>query len=109
MSTAGMNLFDLTSEQLKRAASIKEQIDGLNKQLRGILGGPATSRAGAAEKSHHERFCEKEDCCYSEGKMGKGSKFETDDRFCQTGRQHEENESGGEGGVVGKTKGVLGG
>ena len=32
-----MNLIDLTPEQLKRAASIKEQIDGLNKQLRGIL------------------------------------------------------------------------
>jgi hypothetical protein len=40
-----MNLFDLTPEQLKRAASIKERIDGLNKQLRGILGAPATSRA----------------------------------------------------------------
>jgi len=40
-----MNIFDFTPEQLKRAASIKEQIDGLNKQLRGILGAPATSRA----------------------------------------------------------------
>jgi hypothetical protein len=40
-----MNLFDLTPEQLKRAASIKQQIDGLNKQLRGILGAPGTSRA----------------------------------------------------------------
>jgi hypothetical protein len=44
MSTAPMNLFDLTPEQLKRAASIKEQIDGLNKQLRSILGAPTTSR-----------------------------------------------------------------
>jgi hypothetical protein len=40
-----MNLIDLTPEQLKRAASIKEQIEGLNKQLRGILGAPATPRA----------------------------------------------------------------
>jgi hypothetical protein len=40
-----MNLIDLTPEQLKRAASIKERIDGLNKQLRGILGAPATSQA----------------------------------------------------------------
>ena len=39
-----MNLFDLTPEQLKRAASLKERIDGLNKQLRDILGGPATPR-----------------------------------------------------------------
>ena len=45
MPTADMNLFDLTPQQLKRAASIKEQIDGLNKQLRGILGAPATPRA----------------------------------------------------------------
>ena len=37
VSTPNMNLFDLTPEQLKRAASIKERIDGLNKQLRGIL------------------------------------------------------------------------
>jgi hypothetical protein len=42
-----MNLFDLTPEQLKRAASIKERIDGLNKQLRGILGGQPTSRAAS--------------------------------------------------------------
>jgi hypothetical protein len=39
-----MNLIDLTPAQLKRAASIKEQIDGLNKQLLGILGAPVTSR-----------------------------------------------------------------
>jgi hypothetical protein len=45
MSTAAMNPFDLTPEQLKRAASLKERIDGLNKQLRGILGAPATPRA----------------------------------------------------------------
>jgi hypothetical protein len=36
VSTPNINLFDLTPEQLKRAASIKERIDGLNKQLRGI-------------------------------------------------------------------------
>ena len=36
MPTADMNLIDLTPQQLKRAASIKEKIDGLNKQLRGI-------------------------------------------------------------------------
>jgi hypothetical protein len=40
-----MNIFDFTPEQLKRAASIKQQIAGLNKQLRGILGAPATPRA----------------------------------------------------------------
>jgi hypothetical protein len=40
-----MNLFDLTPAQLKRAASIKEQIEGLNKKLRAILGAPITSAA----------------------------------------------------------------
>jgi hypothetical protein len=33
-----MNIFDLTSNQLKRAAAIKDQIEALNNQLRGILG-----------------------------------------------------------------------
>jgi hypothetical protein len=40
-----MNLFDLTPAQLKRAASIKEQIEGLNQKLRAILGAPITSAA----------------------------------------------------------------
>ena len=40
-----MNLFDLTPQQLKRAASLKERIDGLHRQLRGILGAQPTSRA----------------------------------------------------------------
>jgi hypothetical protein len=45
-----MNLFDLTPEQLKRAASIKEQIEDLHRQLRAILGAPATS--GPAPKNN---------------------------------------------------------
>jgi hypothetical protein len=45
MFTERMNILDLTSAQLKRAASIKEQIDKLNKELASILGAPATSRA----------------------------------------------------------------
>ena len=35
-----MNLFDLSPNQLKRAAAIKEQIDRLNAELRRILGAP---------------------------------------------------------------------
>ena len=35
-----MNPLDLTVNQLKRAAAIKEQIDALNKELHGILGAP---------------------------------------------------------------------
>jgi hypothetical protein len=44
-----MNLLDLTVSQLKRAAAIKEQIEDLNKELRGIVGVPA--RSGAASKN----------------------------------------------------------
>jgi hypothetical protein len=40
-----MNLLDLTVNQLKRAAAIKEQIGNLNKELRAILGAPAMSAA----------------------------------------------------------------
>jgi hypothetical protein len=42
-----MNIYDLTTNQLKRAAAIKEQIDRLNKDLRTIFGAPATSRTVA--------------------------------------------------------------
>jgi len=45
-----MNLSDLTINQLKRAAAIKEQIEALNKELRGILG--ASAESGAAPKKN---------------------------------------------------------
>ena len=43
-----MNIFDLTVNQLKRAATIKEQIEELNGELRSILG--ASAKSGAAPK-----------------------------------------------------------
>ena len=49
MLTDAMNLFDLTITQLKRATAIKEQIEDLNKELRGILGG--SSNSGAAPRT----------------------------------------------------------
>ncbi len=39
-----MNLLDLTINQLKRAAAIKEQIADLNKELRAILSGATSKR-----------------------------------------------------------------
>jgi len=39
-----MNIYDLTVNQLKRAAAIKEQIERLNKELRGILDPQVISR-----------------------------------------------------------------
>src|SRR6266540_655884 len=47
---APMDLFDLTITQLKRATAIKEQIEDLNKELRSILGAPATTRAAPKKK-----------------------------------------------------------
>jgi hypothetical protein len=39
-----MEIYDLTVNQLKRAAAIKEHIEALNRELRGILGESATTR-----------------------------------------------------------------
>jgi hypothetical protein len=43
-----MNLLDLSINQLKRAAAIKERIEGLNKELRAILG--ESGKSGATLK-----------------------------------------------------------
>jgi hypothetical protein len=43
-----MNPLDLTINQLKRAAAIKERIEALNKELRSILG--VSAKPGAAPK-----------------------------------------------------------
>src|SRR5437879_2597922 len=45
-----MNLLDLTPSQLKRAAAIKEHIERLNKELRGLLGGPAKTGVASIKK-----------------------------------------------------------
>jgi len=50
MLTGAMNLLDLTVNQLKRAAAIKEQIEDLNKDLRSILGGSANPGAASKKK-----------------------------------------------------------
>ena len=44
-----MNLLNLTINQLKRAAAIKEQIEDLNKELGSILG--VSAKSGAARKT----------------------------------------------------------
>jgi hypothetical protein len=47
-----MNPLDLSVKQLRRAAAIKEQIEALNRELRGILGTSTRSanNSGAAPK-----------------------------------------------------------
>ncbi|HEV8723321.1 MAG TPA: hypothetical protein VGW77_22105 [Candidatus Binatia bacterium] len=45
-----MNLLDLTINELKRAAAIKERIEDLNKELRAILGASGDSGATLKRK-----------------------------------------------------------
>jgi hypothetical protein len=45
-----MNLINLTSAQLNRAAKIKDQLDALNRQLSAILGGSAPAAVGPRAK-----------------------------------------------------------
>jgi hypothetical protein len=42
-----MDIYDLTINQLKRAAAIKELIEKLNKEFGSMLGGSAKSGAGS--------------------------------------------------------------
>jgi hypothetical protein len=45
-----MDIYDLTANQLKRAAAIKEQIAKLNKELGGILGAISNSGGSSTKK-----------------------------------------------------------
>jgi hypothetical protein len=45
-----MNILDLTPQQLKRAASIKERLDGLNRELHRLLDGSVTNGAMPRKK-----------------------------------------------------------
>ena len=45
-----MDIYDLTVDQLKRAAAIKEQIEKLNKELGGLLGVSSNSAGASAKK-----------------------------------------------------------
>ena len=45
-----MNILDLTPQQLRRAASIKEKLDGLNRELHRLLDGAVTNGAMPGKK-----------------------------------------------------------
>jgi hypothetical protein len=45
-----MNILDLTPQQLRRAASIRERVDTLNKQLLSLLDGSPTDDAASTKK-----------------------------------------------------------
>jgi hypothetical protein len=65
-----MNIYDLTTNQLKRAAAIKEQIDRLNKELRSILGAPTKSKALPTKNRAMSASTKKKDRICSKSKMG---------------------------------------
>ena len=50
LMNGSMNPIDLTVNQLRRAAAIKEHIEALNRELRGILGVSTRTRAGVNKK-----------------------------------------------------------
>ena len=76
-----MNLLDLSPNQLKRAAAIKEQIDRLNSELRGIFGAPNNARPAqgktrtmsAAAKRNIAAAQKARWANFRRGKSGKGS------------------------------------
>jgi len=45
-----MNITDLTPQQLKRAAAIKEKLDALNRKLRSLLAGSSSNAAPSGKK-----------------------------------------------------------
>jgi hypothetical protein len=45
-----MNITELTPQQLRRAASIKEKLDALSRELRSVLDGTSTNGAPLGKK-----------------------------------------------------------
>ena len=69
-----MNVLDLTPNQLKRAASIKEQIDRLNGELSKLLGSAPNNGARHSRLSPATR---RRIGCGSESAMGQGAQSES--------------------------------
>jgi hypothetical protein len=65
-----MNITDLTPQQLRRAASIKEKLDGLDQELRRLFEWIVIQWSAIREEAHHERRGEKKDCHRTAGEMG---------------------------------------
>ena len=104
-----MNLFDLSPEQLKRAASIKEQIDGLNKQLRGILGVPATSRVAPTRNRTMSPSVKKKIAATQKARWAKVRSSKPATVSPQTRGQKDRIQYGYLSEVVGEIESVLGG
>ena len=109
MSSTYMNLFDLTPQQLKRAASIKERIDGLNRQLRSILGAPATSRAAPTRNRTMSPSVKKKIAATQKARWAKVRSSKPATVSPQTRGQKDRIQYGYLSEVVGEIEGLLGG
>ena len=76
-----MNITELTPQQLRRAASIKEKLDALYRELR-ACSMDRHPMSGIGEEAHHERGGEKENCGCAEGEMGEGQAGITGITYC---------------------------
>ena len=104
-----MNLFDLSPEQLKRAASIKEQIDGLNKQLRDILGVPAVSRVAPTRNWTMSPSVKKKIAATQKARWAKVRSSKPATVSPQTRGQKDRNQYGDPSEIVSEIESVLGG
>ena len=73
LSTGAMNPLDLTINQLRRAAAIKERIEALKKELRSILGAPAKSGASPTKKRTMSASVKRKIAAAQKNKVGEPS------------------------------------
>src|SRR3954469_23811786 len=74
MLISAMDLLDLTVSQLRRAAVVKEQIEALNKELRGLLGASSNSAAASNSRNGARRKLAGRPATLSGNSAGRGRK-----------------------------------
>jgi hypothetical protein len=67
-----MNITDLTPQQLRQAASIKEKLDALNRELRSLLDGSSSHRANSGNKRTLSAAVRKKIAAAQRAMMGEG-------------------------------------
>jgi hypothetical protein len=66
-----MNITDLTPQQLRRAATIKEKLDALNRELRSLLDGSSPNAAPSGKKRTMSAAVKRKIAAAQRAKMGK--------------------------------------
>ena len=105
-----MNLLDLTINQLKRAAEIKQQIEDLNKELASVLSGSTKPGPAAKKTEGMSASVKKKIAAAQKARWAKLQGAKASNAFSQTGHQgqEEEYESGSQSEVVRKIESFLG-